>query len=367
MGICDVCNAGSDGVTVPVRTFQRAVVDGKFNPFQLRLAVGRAGWSHDQNLAYWSKVVRENETDWFLCHACHRAFHAQTQSEAEAAATPRAPVQEIGLPNSLEPLRRLHPLPPPPGVPADWKPGLKAGLFGRGKPWGDAGQATALIRHGRISEARELLQRLVLHGTDNPTRLLFCFEGRRPPHDETFKIGKVVAELPPADKTLIDTLVAFGGRDYNWLGESFLAAAATRPSCEFAAFLLLADFVTMSDQWLQTQLLHPRKRVLESMIVCRPLRAVALLLERRHDEAWESFHHCITEPESIVTAYEKALQLPATPAERAKLTDAGRIYGEVGLGLVLFDLGYTSERRTHFARLAPRLGGGLAEASRMLA
>ena len=45
MPICDVCNAEAEGVTVPVRVFQRAVADGKFNPFRLGLATGRAGWS----------------------------------------------------------------------------------------------------------------------------------------------------------------------------------------------------------------------------------------------------------------------------------------------------------------------------------
>jgi len=362
MTICDICSTEADGRVVPVGEFQRNVAEGRFNPFRLGLVSGRVDFTEEQDFNFWTGVVRENETDWFLCHRCHQAY-------AQATAAPRTPAPAPGssLPDSLETLRRLHPLPAQPGVPADWRPGLMAGLFGRGKPWGDREQAIALLRHGRIAEARELLQRLVAQGADNPTRLLFCFEGRRPPHDDSFRISQVVPTLSPADKTLIDMLVAVAQGNYDWLGESMLAASATTPGSEFAAFLLLTGFVATSDLWLQTQLLHPRKRALESMIVCRPFKAVALFIERRHDEAWAAFQQCVAEPASIVTAYEKGLNLSATPAEHAKLGEAARLYGEIGLGLVLFDLGYAQERRAHFARLTPRLNSGLAEACRMLA
>jgi len=272
------------------------------------------------------------------------------------------------LPATLASLRAMHPLPAPPGVPADWRPGFLARLFGRAKPWGGCDEAVALVRHGRIAEARELLLRLVAHGADTPTRLFFCLESLRPPADATLLLSKVVPSLPPVEKHAVDALVAFGQRDYGWLAEAVLATAEVRPAAELGAFVALAGFVAASDLWLQTQLLQPRRRELTSSIVCRPAKALALLMERRHDEAWQTFQAGVADPASIVASYEKVLELQATPEERDFLTFAAAGYCDIGLGLVLFDLGYEVERRALFARLAPRGGAShLTQACQLLA
>ncbi len=371
MPICDVCNAEADGVTVSVRVFQRAVADGKFNPFRLGLATGRADWSESENLAYWAKVVRENETDWFLCHACHRAFHAQTQSGAGAPAHLVQPPGAAGgdlLPESLEELRRRHPLPAQPGVPADWKPGFFGGLFGSPKPWGGVDDAVMLLRHGRIAEARELLKRLVAHDGNNlAARLWLSLESRRPPHDETIKAGVLVPALPRPERDALETLIAFATMNGAWLGEAFLAAMERPAGSELAAFLQVAAFVAGGDLWMQTQLLHPRGRTVESVIVTKSVKAFAQFLERRHDEAWNLAHEAASDPAAVIGSYGRNLKISPTAQETATLTTAARNYSQLILGLILFDLGYDAERRPLFAGAVQHMQPNMATACRLLA
>jgi hypothetical protein len=371
MPICDVCNAEADGVTVSVRVFQRAVADGKFNPFRLGLATGRADWSESENLAYWAKVVRENETDWFLCHACHRAFHAQTQSGAGAPAHLVQPSGAAGgdlLPESLEELRRRHPLPAQPGVPADWKPGFFGGLFGSPKPWGGVDDAVMLLRHGRIAEARELLKRLVAHDGNNlAARLWLSLESRRPPHDETIKAGVLVPALPRPERDALETLIAFATMNGAWLGEAFLAAMERPAGSELAAFLQVAAFVAGGDLWMQTQLLHPRGRTVESVIVTKSVKAFAQFLERRHDEAWNLAHEAASDPAAVIESYGRNLKISPTAQETATLTTAARNYSQLILGLILFDLGYDAERRPLFAGAVQHMQPNMATACRLLA
>lgn len=371
MPICDVCNAETDGVTVPVKVFQRAVAEGKFDPFRLGLATGRADWSQEENLAYWAKVVRENETDWFLCHSCHRAFHAQTQSGAGTPAHPVRPAIASGndpLPGSLEELRRCHPLPAQPGVPADWKPGFFGGLFGSPKPWGGVDDAVMLLRHGRIAEARELLQRLVAHdGNALAARLWLSLESRRPPHDATIKAGVLVPALPRPERDALETLIAFATMNGTWLGEAFLAAMERPAGSELAAFLQVAAFVAGGDLWMQTQLLHPRGRTVESVIVTKSVKAFAQFLERRHDEAWNLAYEAASDPAAVVESYGRNLKISPTAKETATLTTASRNYSQLILGLILFDLGYDAERRPLFAGAVQHMEPNLATACRLLA
>jgi hypothetical protein len=372
MPICDVCNAEADGVTVLVRVFQRAVADGKFNPFRLGLATGRAGWSESENLAYWAKVVRENETDWFLCHACHRAFHAQTQSGAGAparAARPATAPDESGLlPETLEELRRRHPLPAQPGVPADWKPGFFGGLFGSPKPWGGVDDAVMLLRHGRIAEARELLKRLVAHDGNNlAARLWLSLESRRPPHDETIKAGVLVPALPRPERDALETLIAFATMNGAWLGEAFLAAMERPAGSEPGALLQVAAFVAGGDLWMQTQLLHPRGRAMENIIVTKLLKSFAQVLERRHDEAWALAYEVSSHPATVVESYGRILTITPTAGETETLTTAARNYANLILGLILFDLGYEAERRPLFAGAVQHMQPNMATACRLLA
>ncbi len=370
MPICDVCSAEAEGVTVPVRVFQRAVADGKFNPFRLGLATGRADWSEGENLAYWAKVVRENETDWFLCHACHRAFHAQTQSGAGAPARPpqREPAAGGGLPAKLETLRRLHPLPAQPGVPADWKPGLFGGLFGAPKPWGGVADAVMLLRHGRIAEARELLKRLVAHDRNNlAARLWLSLESRRPPHDETIKASVLVPALPRPERDALETLIAFATANGEWLGEAFLAAMERPAGSELGAFLQVAAFVAAGDMWMQTQLLHPRGRAMESVIVTKSVKAFAQFLERRHDEAWTLANEVASDPAAVVESYGRNLKISPTAQETETLTTVARNCANLILGLILFDLGYDAERRALFAGAVPHMEPNMAKACQLLA
>lgn len=372
MPICDVCSAEAEaeGVTVPVRAFQRAVADGKFNPFQLGLVVGRADWSESENLAYWAKVVRENETDWFLCHACHRAFHAQTQSgAAPARPAPPARIDESGLlPETLEELRRLHPRPAQPGVPADWKPGLFGGLFGSPKPWGGVDDAVMLLRHGRIAEARELLKRHVAHDSKNlPARLWLALESWRPPHDETIKASALLPTLPRPERDALETIIAFATRNGEWMGEAFLAAMERPPGSEPGAFLQVAAFVAASDMWMQTQLLHPRGRAMESIIVTKLLKSFAQVLERRHDEAWALAYEVSSVPATVVESYGRILKITPTAGETENLTRASRNYANLILGLILFDLGYDAERRRLFAGGVLQLESNMARACQLLA
>lgn len=363
MTICDICNAAADGVVVPWREFQRAVAAGRFDPIRLGLAAGRASHTDAENFTFWARVVRENETDWFLCHSCHRVYRETTA----ASASPTRAAGD-GLPDSLETLRRLHPLPAPPAVPADWRPGFMAGIFGRGKPWGDSDQALALIRHGRIAEARELLLRLVAHRQgDLPARLLLCLESLRPPRDEALKPSTIVPSLPAAERAAVDALFGFSQIDYDWLGNAMLDATAQPPESEPGAFHLLLAFVAGADLWLQTQVLHPRKRAIESAIVIKPGKALALLLERRHDEAWQIFGEGVAEPESIVDTYRKVLGADISPGEAESLVRAMRDYCEIGRGLILFDLGYEAERRSLFRQIIPTSSGPVADACRLLA
>ena len=372
MPTCDVCSAEAEGVTVPVRVFQRAVAEGKFNPFRLGLTVGRADWSESENLAYWSKVVRENETDWFLCHACHRAFHAQTQSGAGTptrAARPAPAPDEGGLlPETLEELRRRHPQPAQPGVPADWKPGFFGGLFGSPKPWGGVDDAVLLLRHGRIAEARELLKRHVTQGGDNlPARLWLCLESRRPPGDETIQAGRLVPTLPRPERDAMETIIAFATANGEWLGEAFLAAMERPAASEPGAFLQVAAFVAAGDMWMQTQLLHPRGRAQESVIVTKLVKSFAQVLERRHDEAWALAYEVSNHPATVVESYGRLLKITPTAEETETLITAARNYANLILGLILFDLGYDAERRALFAGAIGHLAPSLAKSCQLLA
>lgn len=371
MPICDVCSAEAEGVTVPVRVFQRAVADGNFNPFRLGLATGRADWSESENLAYWTKVVRENETDWFLCHACHRAFHAQTQSGAGAPARAvqpaSAPAGDL-LPESLEELRRLHPRPAQPGVPADWKPGLFGGLFGSPKPWGGVDDAVMLLRHGRIAEARELLKRHVAHDGNNvPARLWLALESWRPPLDETIKASLLVPTLPRPERDALETIIAFFTRNGEWLGEAFLATLERPAGSELGAFLQVAAYVAGSDMWMQTQLLHPRGRNVENVIVTKLVKAFAQVLERRHDEAWDLAYEAARQPAAVIESYGRHYKISPTPEETKTLTTVSRNCSNLVLGLILFDLGYDAERRALFAGAIPHLPPNIAQACRLLA
>ncbi len=383
MTICDICNGEDDGVVVPVLEFQRHVATGRFDPIRLGLTVGRASWTDEKNLSFWMGVVQANETDWFLCLTCHLAYHETTaaapaptrdngwssflQSNLPGTGT-SAPARDAGddFPDSLETLRRLHPLPAPPGVPAKWQPGW---FFGRGKPWGDTDQAVALIRHGRIAEARELLLRIVAHSNDLSAKLLLCLESRRPPHDAGLKPGSIVPLLPPAERAAVDALFAFNQIDYGWLGEAMLTATAQPPNSESGAFHLLPAAVAGADLWFQTQILYPRKREMKGAIVKEPGKGLALLLERRHDEAWQTFSEGVAAPESSISGYGRILQADLSSKEEEYLIHAMRGDCEIGRGLVLFDLGYNTERRALFRRIAPLLTGSEAAASacRMLA
>src|SRR5204862_167750 len=80
-------------------------------------------------------------------------------------------------------------------------------------------------------------------------------------------------------------MFGFSYIDYNRLGESLLDALDLPPNFEQGAFHLLLAFVAGADLWVQTQILYPRNRTMENAIVMRPVKALALLLERRHDEA----------------------------------------------------------------------------------
>jgi hypothetical protein len=359
---CDICNAEADGAVVPWREFQRVVAAGRFDPIRLGLAAGRASHTDAENFAFWAGVVRENETDWFLCHSCHRAYR-----ETTAVSAPPTRAAGDDFPDSLETLRRLHPLPAPPAVPADWRPGLMAGIFGRGKPWGDSDQAVALIRHGRIAEARELLLRLVAHRPgDLPAKLLLCLESRRPPRDEALKPSTIVPFLPAKERAAVDALFGFTQLDYDWLQNGLVDAIAQPPDSEPGAFHLLLAFVAGADLWFQTQILYPRKGAMESAIVTKPNKGLALLLERRHDEAWQILGEGAAEPESIIDTYRK-ICTDLSSEEAKRLVRAMRGYCEIGRGLVLFDLGYEAERRSLFRQIVTTFTGPVADACRLLA
>jgi hypothetical protein len=360
MASCDICNREGPNAIVPCATFRRAVLVDGLDPFRLDLVPGRMRANAAADLDAWRGLVRADDTDWGLCAVCHAAFEGVT-------ATRVAPVVRSNLPASLAALRATHSLPAPPEVPANWRAGFFARLFSRPAPWGGPQEAVALVRHGRIAEARELLRRLVANGDDGGARLCYCLESLRPPQDPALLVGKVVPSLPEADKLAVDMLVAFVQGDYNWLGEALLAAAKTQPDSPIGAFLLLAGFVGGSDLWLQTQLLHPRHRELSSRIVSRPVKAIALLLERRHDEAWQVFQEGVADPDSVLTSYAKLLQVEPTGQERQDLASAVGTYCDIGLGLVLHDLGYEVERRAHFERLPRPQANNLAEAYRLLA
>ncbi len=358
MTICDVCSCESDGASVPVREFQRLVAAGHFDPFRLGLATGRDSYSDDQNFAFWAGVVRGNETDWFLCHQCHRVYREATATTSRSG--------KVDLSESLESLRRLHPLAAQPAVPANWRPGFLAGIFGRGKPWGDTNQAVALIRHGRIAEARELLLRLVAHSHELSARLLLCLESQRPPRDEALKPSTIIPSLPPKERAAVEALFGFAQLNYDWLGEAMLGATAQTADSEQGAFHLLLAFVAGADLWTQTQILHPRKRTIENAIVSKPTKALALLLERRHDEAWQFFCEGAAAPESIINGYRKNLGVDLSDAETQLLVRAARGYCEAGRGLILFDLGYEAERRVLFRRIALTFADSVAHSCRLL-
>jgi hypothetical protein len=366
MPICDVCNADAEGVTVPYREFQRAALEGGFDPFMLGLCAGRAEWSRAQNLDYWNRLVRENQTDWFLCHDCHRALPVRGHSAREPAPS-RAAIGSADLPSTLEELRRRHPLPPQPGVPADWKPGFFRGLFGTPKPWGALEEAVALLRHGRIAEARELFRRHRAQSDDLAARLWLAFESRRPPTDPAIKASELVPGLPQPERAAVEALIAFSQLDGQWLGDSMLAAMAAAANSELGAFLQLAAFVAGSDLWMQTQLLHPRGRTVASMFVVKPVKALALMLERRHDEAWALASEGAADPGFAADSYARNLALQPTAAEAATVNDAARDYCAIVLGLILFELGHDAARRAHFARLAQHCTGHVATACRQLA
>lgn len=364
MTICDVCNAEAEGGTVPVREFQRSVAERIFDPVRLRLVDGLPVKSDEENFAFWAQVVRENDTDWFLCHRCHRAYLECTAAAAKPAHDSDS---DDTLPDSLETLRRLHPMPAPPAVPANWQPGFFAGLFGPGKPWGDTEDALALLRHGRIAEGRELLQRIVAHSREWPQRLVLCLEKLRPPKFESFKPGTIISTLQPGDRAGLDAVFAFAAMDYGRLGEAMLHVTERMPTSEMGAFLLLSAVVTSGDLWLQTQILHPLNRSIESAIVVSSSKGCALLLERRHDEAWQVFTAGIANAGTSIENYRKTLGVDFSSDVAAKLARALRGYCEIGRGLVLFDLGFERERRVIFRRLAPTFSGSVVRACELLA
>jgi hypothetical protein len=355
MPICDICNGEGPGSIVPYAAFRRTVMDGGFDPFRAGLAPIDLGRDPANAYALWVQMVEQNQTDWFLCPRCHEVF------QGAAATTPRAasrPKRSAVATETLAALRQRHPLPPPPTVPANTKPGLLAGLIGApGKPWGDLTQARLLIQHGRFSEGRELIHRLLVHQPDLPTKLLFGFETQRPPRDERFKPSRVMTTLPPLERSGLAAIIGFSVRDYNLVQENLLPAMATPPRSDDGAFIMLAAAVASFDLWMQTQILFPRNRQIDSSIVSKPVKGLALLLERRHDEAWEVFQKGAADPASITAGYVQGLKVTLTRAEEEKLTNWARDNSELGLGLVLFDLGLDHARRAVFAPLAREFAG----------
>lgn len=369
MTICDVCSSEAEGVAVPVREFQRHVAAGRFDPIRLRLVEGHPGKGDAGNFAFWSAVVSQNETDWFLCHHCHAVYLGCTAEPAPSAAKSEGGAMNrliSGLPHSLDEIRRRQPQSAPPQIPADWRPGFLSGLFGRGKPWGGTGEAVSLIRHGRIAEGRELLLRIVAHSSEVSARLVLCLESRRQPEFAGFNPSTIIASLPAAERAGVDAMFAFTKLDYTWLEKAFMEATERVPTSELAAFFLMMALVGAGDLWLQTQILFPRKGQIEGAINAASSKGLALLLERRHGEAWEVFRACIADPDKSIAGYGRTLRVELSAEENGKLAGALRDFCVIGCGLVLFDLGCDAERRAHFRTLAPTFTGSAARACELL-
>lgn len=276
----------------------------------------------------------------------------------------------MDLPDDLDLLRRHHPLQAAPPVPADWKPGLRGFFFGPRKPWGDYAQARALIRHGRIAEARELLERLIAVAraqTDWQAEVLICLESLRPPAGLSPPQALWI-DLPMAEKDALLAIKRFTTIDYKKLQDCLQKTDQASPHCPEGAAVLLMAFVATSDLALQVQLLFRNGRsTVGGMIVISPLKGLGFLLNRQHDESWAHFMRGVRSPESIIATYKEALKITIASASGEFLSKSFSDYCRIGLGLVLFDLGFDAERRAYFKSLVPDFVGGVAQACQMLA
>jgi len=373
MLMCDICNSeassAADGAIVTARDFRENVRGGNFDPFRLSLVEVNNLKSREENHALWCQVVDANEADWFLCAECNRAYQAASAGRKPRVAAVDRPTpagSAAVLPQTLDTLRRTQPRPALPPVPADWKPGLLAGLFGPPKPWGDTLQAAELIRQGRIAEGRELLRRIAAHSKELDARLHLCLESLRPPDDDRIVPNNVFPMVPREQRDSVTAIRAFFLRDGNQLGESFLAASDRPLPTAYSAHCFLLAWLAFSDTWLQTQILHPRKRQVDSVMMTGVVKAFTLVLSRRFDEAWLLFGEATAAPENIMELYQKQLKVELEPAERRRLVSTVQLTARVGQGLVLAELGHTQLSRPHFHTLAAEFEGRNAEACRLL-
>ncbi len=373
MLMCDICNSeassAADGAIVPARDFRQNVRNGSFDPFRLGLVVVNNLKSNEENHALWRQVVEANEGDWFLCAECNRAYQAASASRKPQVAAVDRPTpagSAAVLPQTLDTIRRIQPRPALPPVPADWKPGLLAGMFGPPKPWGDTQQAAELIHQGRIAEGRELLWRIAAHSKELDARLHLCLESLRPPDDDRIVPNHVFPMVPREQRDSVTAIRAFFLRNGNQLGESFLAAADKPLPTAFSAHCFLLASLAVSDFWMQTQILHPRKREVDSVLITGVIKAFTQILARRFDEAWLLFGEAAAAPESTMEMYQRQLKVELEPPELRRLMSTVQLTARVGQGLVLAELGYTQLSRPHFHALAAEMEGRNAEACRLL-
>lgn len=274
------------------------------------------------------------------------------------------------LPSDLETLSQSYPWPAPPPVPPNWKPGFASLLSGKRKPWGDYSQARALIRHGKIPEARELLERILAvpraESEWGQADVLLGLETMRPP-DGLVAPQSLWSLLPKAELDAFLALKQFTTMDYAALQHYLPGADKALPSCPEGAALLLMAFVGASDLAIQVLMNAANGHKIDGMIVTAPVKGLALLLNRQHHESWKRFHAGVSNPNAVMEAYKKSSNGTLSPSLSQGLAERIRGYCRIGLGLVLFDFGLESVRREYFKSLVPDFADGLAQSCKLLA
>jgi tetratricopeptide (TPR) repeat protein len=235
---------------------------------------------------------------------------------------------------------------------------MKAGffekLFNKDKPLGDTAEAFRLLQKGEIDEGRELLRRLCKHEPDNfEANLLGAFELLRRPQDRQASLERKMRVAAIAPKCCEDDalqVVATWTTPSDFTTECFERMSRSTPRCAHGYAIMMLGQLCMSDAAARAAL-QPGKP-LESVTITGVIKATALFMERRQDEALDIYRKGKDRAVKIPDLYEEHLKMDIPAKKRNVIVESYRSLCSIGEALVLRDTGKMDEAREIFARTA---------------
>lgn len=377
MARCDICTEEGQGTLISAAQMRVAVFDDGFNPFRIGLV--RSHEDPAKDYALWMVTVAAPKmSDWNLCDRCLATISPYLTgklaptgveeshvSEATPAAAPSWQKALIDL--DLAALMRARTIELPP-VPDNWKGGAFGRMFGGDKPWGTTEDAVKFLRGGKIEEGRELLRRLCKHTSDPIPKAVLAWELQRPPEDNRLSLSYLMQlSLSSCEFFSIKAIKLLTDGNYELGGEDFLNANEVRPASAYGCAMFLISYLSFSDLWFQTRLLMPRNRAIEGRIVTSPLKGSAQMMLRQHEAAWQTFLWGWIQSEEHAHAYAETLKVEMTTEEEKLIEGTMSKMCMIGMGLILWDLGFAQEAADIFARVYEALEGNLRHAAEVLA